>query len=160
LVLSILAIGFLFNAVSAIPYSVALATDNARTPITINIANVLWYPLALAIAVSQWGAIGAALAWALLNCSYVLTLVPRIHAQVLKDPSGTWIRQSMLPFSLLGVGLFGAARLIVDASGIGGAALWALILAASTAYLAIGFRLLNDSVRRGVWSVIAGGSTA
>ena len=146
-VLVLLAIGFLFNALTAVPYSLTIAGGLSRLPVIVNAVSLAWYLPALVIGVMAYGPVGAAAAWAVLNISYVVTLIPMAQRRLLGGGTLAWLRSAFLPFPLVGIVTFGAARLIVGPRGPQDAVFWAAIVASSLLYALVGFRLLSPGVR-------------
>jgi O-antigen/teichoic acid export membrane protein len=146
-VLALLTIGFLFNALAAVPYSLSIAGGIARMPMLVNAVNVLWYVPALVLGVLAFGPAGAAAAWAALNLSYVFTLIPLAHQRLLGGGTRGWLRSAFLPFPVVGLIALGAARMLVGLRGPEDPAVWLAMAAGAASYAAIGFRLLSPNVR-------------
>jgi O-antigen/teichoic acid export membrane protein len=146
-VLALLAIGFLFNALTAVPYSLSIAGGLSRLPILVNAVSLAWYLPALVLGVVAYGPVGAAAAWAALNVSYVFTLIPVAQRRLLGGGTLSWFRSAFLPFPVVGVVTFGVARLVVGLRGAQDPALWLAIVASAMLYTVVGFRLLSESVR-------------
>ncbi|HCT9233242.1 flippase [Alcaligenes sp. WGS1538] len=64
-VLQILLVGFFFNSIAQIPYTVIQAAGHSRVTALLHLAEILPYLGLLYLFISQWGVIGAALAWTL-----------------------------------------------------------------------------------------------
>jgi O-antigen/teichoic acid export membrane protein len=86
-VLALLAIGFLFNALAAVPYALSIAGGLSRLPMIINAVSLAWYLPALILGVVAFGPAGAAAAWLALNVSYVFTLIPAAQRRLLGVPA-------------------------------------------------------------------------
>lgn len=146
-VLVLLAIGFLFNALTAVPYSLSIAGGLSRLPILVNVVSLAWYLPALILGVGAYGPAGAAAAWAVLNLSYVFTLIPVAQRRLLGGGTLRWLRSAFLPFPVVGLVTFGIARSIVGLRGPQDPVLWLAIVGSAVLYAVIGFRLLRPSVR-------------
>jgi len=146
-VLALLAVGFLFNALAAVPYSLSIAGGLSRLPILVNAVSLAWYLPALILGVVAYGPAGAAAAWAVLNVSYVFTLIPVAQRRLLGGGTLRWLRSAFLPFPVVGLVTFGIARSIVGLRGPQDPALWLAIVASAVLYAVVGFRLLSPSVR-------------
>jgi O-antigen/teichoic acid export membrane protein len=147
-VLALLAIGFLMNTTTAMAYVAALATANTRLPVLVNAFNVVWYLPVVVVAALSFGIVGVAAAWALLNASYLLTLVPAVHRRVLREPVLPWLTRSFLPFPLLACGLLLLARVLVENITPDRFLAWVGLGTAGVLYLAIGWLLLGPDLRR------------
>lgn len=62
-VLQILLVGFFFNAVAQIPYTVIQAAGHSRVTALLHLAEIMPYLGLLYLSINRWGVIGAALAW-------------------------------------------------------------------------------------------------
>jgi O-antigen/teichoic acid export membrane protein len=147
LVLVLLAIGFLFNALAAVPYSLSIACGLSRLPILVNAFSLVWYVPALVLGVTAYGPAGAAAAWVALNVSYVFTLIPTAQRRLLGGGTLAWLRSAFVPFPVVGLVSVGLARLIVGLPGPQDPVLWLAIAASSALYALVGFRLLSPNVR-------------
>jgi O-antigen/teichoic acid export membrane protein len=153
-----LALGFFLNSVISNAHMVAMACGQPNLSLKVNLLAPVFYIPALYFLVPQYGISGAAAAYAGLNVYYVVTLVPMVQAQVLKQGMGMWLRANFLPFVLAGVGAFGSAKffvwvvqpgrwtMAVVALGIGMYAVFAWFLISST--LRTGLRDILKSVTR------------
>jgi O-antigen/teichoic acid export membrane protein len=146
-VLVLLAIGFLFNALAAVPYSLSIAGGLSRLPIVVNAFSLAWYLPAVVLGVIAYGPVGAAAAWAALNISYVFTLIPAAQRRLLGGGTLAWLRSAFVPFPVVGLVTFGLARLIVGLPGPQEPVLWLAIAVSAALYALVGFRLLSPNVR-------------
>jgi O-antigen/teichoic acid export membrane protein len=146
-VLALLAIGFLFNALAAVPYALSIAGGLSRLPMIINAVSLAWYLPALILGVVAFGPAGAAAAWLALNVSYVFTLIPAAQRRLLGGGTLAWIRSAFLPFPVAGLLAFGLARLLIGLRGPQDPTLWLAIVVSGLLYAAVGFRLLSPRVR-------------
>jgi O-antigen/teichoic acid export membrane protein len=88
--LSLLAIGNLANAIMWVPYQAQLAHGWTRLTMGLNSVGVVVCVPALFVATSQFGAIGAAWIWLLLNVFYVLVGVQLMHRRILRGQAMRW----------------------------------------------------------------------
>lgn len=146
-VLSILAVGFLFNSAASLAYTAAVATGNTSLPIRNNLIAVAGYVPILVLATLRLGAIGAALAWLLLNVYYLATLVPIVHRDIVRTSTTRWLTKNFLPFVGTGILVFGAGRVLSDLAGGGGLEALVVTVVGVVGYSIVGFTLLSASVR-------------
>ncbi len=146
-VMALLAVGFLFNALAAVPFSLAIAGGLSRVLIIVNSVSLAWYLPALVIGVLTYGAAGAAAAWAALNVWYLFAVIPIVQRRLLGGGTVPWVRSVFVPFPLIGLALFGAARLIVGARDPHDPALWLAIIVSTALYAIAGLRLLRPGLR-------------
>ena len=77
---SVLACGFLINAITSNAYQVAVVANRASIPLLANTLGTVIYLAILGFGVRHGGINVAACAWLSLNLSYLATLVPPVHA--------------------------------------------------------------------------------
>ena len=136
----ILAVGSLLLSVASPPFYLGLAYGHSRTSIvTSSLTLLVTIPLLL-VASSQFGLVGAALPWVVLNAASLLALSWNIHRRFYHGRANP-VRWIVLPLLVSALAL-GASRLVADrldtgplgsciiAGLIGGAALFLLVLAA------------------------------
>jgi O-antigen/teichoic acid export membrane protein len=155
LLLALLAIGFLFNALAAVPYSLSIAGGLSWLPIIVNAFSLAWYLPALVLGVIAYGPAGAAAAWAALNISYVFTLIPAAQRRLLGGGTAAWLRSAFVPFPVVGLVAFGLARLVVGLPRPTDPMLWLAIAASATVYALVGFRLLSPNARARARAIIS-----
>lgn len=87
---SLLALGNLFNGLMWIPYQAQLANGWTGLATRINILAVLIIVPAIIWAVPLYGAEGAAWAWVCLNAAYVLIAVHFMYSKILQTEKWSW----------------------------------------------------------------------
>lgn len=108
-ILSVLLIGTAINVLMNTPYYLTLAYGWTSLGLFMNLASLfLIAPLMIALSLN-WGGLGAAVAWAVLNMGYLIAVPGIIHARLLKGELKRWY--------LVDVGLPWAVGLMV--AGIG-----------------------------------------
>jgi O-antigen/teichoic acid export membrane protein len=152
--LALLAIGFWGSAAVSNAFQVAIAAGRPNLALRISVLTAPPYFLALYGLILYLGIDGAALAWLLLNASYLLLLVPRVHREVLEVAVSPFVLRILAPFMLLGVLTFGLARAFVDGSGFATPAGLAAFGGALLLYGAAGLFLLGNDIRRSMWSTL------
>jgi O-antigen/teichoic acid export membrane protein len=155
-ILSLLAIGFLFNAATALSYTASIAGGNTWLPIRVNLVAVAGYVPVLIVMTIKWGGAGAAAAWLVLNLYYFPTLLRIVHKEIVHIESRGWLVRNFLPFVGSGLLVFAIGRAIAVVIGAGDQIALAIALVACLAYAGIGYILLGPSLRRQiVHSIIA-----
>lgn len=100
--LSVLTFGTLCNGLMNLPYMLQLAHGWVGLSIRINlVAVVIIVPLSI-ILTTSYGALGAALCWALVNFSYVLVGAHFMHKKILLDLKWFWYKDSVIRPLLIG----------------------------------------------------------
>lgn len=90
-VISLLTVGSALNGIMNIPHALQLAYGLTRLPIIINgVLMIVILPL-IAILSQKYGAIGGAMAWALLNILYVFLGTKLTHSHLLKGKGKAWL---------------------------------------------------------------------
>lgn len=109
-VVSLFLIGTALNGAMHFPYALQLAYGMTRLPLMINaILITIMIPMTIGLAL-QFGAIGGAAAWALLNAMYLLIGTWLTHRSLLKGVGVKWLVMDVgfpLGISLLIVGVVG-----------------------------------------------------
>jgi len=147
-ILAVLAIGFLFNAATALSYTVSTASGNTWLPIRVNVAAVVGYVPLLIFLTVRWGGVGAAVAWLALNLYYLPTMLREVHRRILGIDSLKWMRWNFLPFVGAGILVFGAGKVIVLVLGVGNPVALVVAIAGCLAYVVLGYGLLGVPLRR------------
>ncbi|APC05320.1 hypothetical protein AOC10_01640 [Polynucleobacter asymbioticus] len=98
-ILSVLVIGSYLNGLMWMPYQFQLANGVTRIILVGNlIATAIFVP-GIYFLLPLFGVIGIAWLWALINIGFVLTIIPVMHKQFLKEQMWKWYFQdNLLPF--------------------------------------------------------------
>jgi len=89
-VLSVLIIGTALNGLMNLPYGLQLAYAWIKLGFYTNIiASIVLVPMIYFLA-TQYGALGAAIAWVILNTGYVLIYIQIMHSRLLKGEQWRW----------------------------------------------------------------------
>jgi O-antigen/teichoic acid export membrane protein len=110
-----LAAGFWCSAAIANVYNVAIAAGSPGRHLRANVISFLPYLFCLYLCIEALGVEGAAISWLVLNLGYAAFLVPAIHRTLLSLPTASWLRETVLPFLLLGLFTLGGTRLMAEA---------------------------------------------
>lgn len=142
--LALLAVGFLVAAAHTNAYNVAMACGRPKWHLRVNILIMLPYAAVMYVLVREYGAIGAALSWVLLNVSYAVLLLPPVHQHLLSISSIDWLRKTILPPVLIACVAFAPFKFIGMAYSLQGFAEAAVICASVAAYLVGSFLVVRD----------------
>lgn len=92
LLLSLLVVAYAFDAVMAMPVAAQLAYGWIKLLIFQNLFGLfILVPLMICLT-ELYGAIGAAIAWIIVNCGYCLLTIPIMHKKLLKGELCRWYR--------------------------------------------------------------------
>lgn len=105
-ILSVLALGTLFNCLMWVPYQMQLAYGWTRLGIYTNTVAVLILVPTIFFVVPQYGAIGAAWVWLALNAGYCIVSVQFMYRQILKSEKWHWYTRDVL--APMGAGMLSA----------------------------------------------------
>ncbi len=100
---SILVLGTVCNGLMNIPYALQLAYGWTQFAFIVNIVSVLILVPLMILLAQQYGAVGAASVWLMLNASYVFISLPLMHRRLLPTEKWRWY------FEDVGRPLFAAA---------------------------------------------------
>lgn len=95
-VLSLLALGTMFNGLMNIPYMLRLAYGWTSLSVIINTLSVLVIIPAMFVAVKHFGMIGAAFAWMILNAFDMVVTAHFMYARIMPATKGYWYRHVIL----------------------------------------------------------------
>jgi len=90
-VATLLVIGSALNGLMNLPYALQLAYGWTGVGLRINLFLTVTLVPSVWILTSHYGAIGAASAWAGLNCIYIAIGVPLTHRRLLRGEMGRWL---------------------------------------------------------------------
>lgn len=135
---SVLALGTALNGLMNVPYAAQLAHGWPGFALRQNLVAVAVLVPALFALVDAFGAMGGAMAWALLNSGYVLVALPVMHRHLLRGELGRWYLVDVGAPLLAGLGVVVAWRLAVPFAGDGWFALAPVAAAGATGLLAAG----------------------
>ena len=153
--MALLAAALWLNALVSNAYTTSVALGRPGLTLRVSALSALPYALVLYFMIRQWHTVGAAAAWLLLNLSYVLTLVPIVHRDLLKISTVRWFKNTLLPFAALGMGSFGTARVARDMWTAGGTITDIVAIGAGGGlYFLIGYRLLGPRIRNDIVRVL------
>jgi O-antigen/teichoic acid export membrane protein len=111
-ILRFLAFGSGFAALFSAPNALLLANGWVSLLLYSHIGALLFAAAAVASLTWLFGAVGAALAWLLLNAAFVLIVVTIMHRRLLRGDVLHWMRQSVATPLLASLAVVGPARLL------------------------------------------------
>jgi O-antigen/teichoic acid export membrane protein len=94
---SLLVIGTCLNGLMYIPFALQLAYGNTKIGLCINLCLVAGFVPATIFATFQYGVLGAAAMWGIINGLYLLVGLPITHKYLLSGQTGSWLRFDVLP---------------------------------------------------------------
>jgi O-antigen/teichoic acid export membrane protein len=95
-VLSLLALGTMFNGLMIIPYNLQLAYGWTSLSVSINTFSVLVMVPVMFVAVNHFGMIGAASACVILNVFSLVVSAHFMYARIMRAAKGYWYRNVIL----------------------------------------------------------------
>jgi O-antigen/teichoic acid export membrane protein len=95
-ILTVLAIGTLFNGFMHVPYMAQLAHGWTSFAVRMNIVAVILIVPAVWLMVPRYGAIGAAAAWLALNAGYLFIGIHFMHHRFFPHEKARWYRNSIV----------------------------------------------------------------
>ncbi len=106
---SLLVIGTCLNGLMYIPFALQLAYGNTKIGLYISLCLVAGLVPAMIFATFQYGTLGAAAMWGVINGLYLLVGLPITHKYLLPRQTGSWLRFDVLPplaaaFVVAGIG--------------------------------------------------------
>jgi len=161
LLVSILVLGTACNGLMNIPYALQLAHGWTRLGLVVNIVSVLVLVPLMILLARQYGAVGAASVWLILNAGYVVINPTLVHRRLLPAEKWRWYIEDVGRPLLAAVAVCLMGRIVVQpnwstlpmVAGIGltsGAALLAAALAANRLETAVRVRsAVNAALRSG-----------
>ena len=129
-ILRFLAFGSGFAALFSAPNALLLANGWVSLLLYSHIGALLFAAAAVASLTWLFGAVGAALAWLLLNTGFVLIVCTIMHRRLLRGDALRWMRQSVAIPLLASLAVVGPARLLAP-TNLGAPAALVIVLAVS-----------------------------
>lgn len=114
---SVLVIGTCLNGLMNIPFALQLAHGNTRIGLTVNLGLVAALAPAMIFATFQYGVMGGAAMWGVINGLYLLVGLPLTHKYLLPGETANWIKSDLLPPLLVALVLVGLGRIALSSEG-------------------------------------------
>lgn len=140
--LAILSGAVLFSTLMSIPFSLLVASGLTWIPLTLNgVGALVAVPLTIGLTRSH-GITGAATAWLVFNIFNFLAMPLLLFPRLLPGEQRAWLTRDTLPFLLIPLATFGAARYVTASAGLH----WRLVAIglAGAAYVVLVVRLNRD----------------
>lgn len=117
LLLSLIAVGNGLNGSVWLPNTLQLAHGRTKPSFYLNLVSIFFLIPLIVFGVYQYGAVGAAAAWVVLNASYFITLVQITHRRILKGEQWKWYLEDIaLPF-IIAFLTAGTGKLLFPSNG-------------------------------------------
>ncbi len=113
LIMSLLVIGGAINSLMNLPYALQLANGWTSLAFYINLISVIVLVPIIIVLTLHLQAVGAAIAWIILNSGYVLFAIPIIHRYLLPGEKWRWYREDVGFPLLVAFSIGGAGRWLV-----------------------------------------------
>jgi len=94
--LSLIAVGNGLNHSLWLPHSLQLAYGWTKLSLYLNLATIFFLVPLMILGVYNYGAIGGATVWVLLNASYFFTLIQLMHRRILKGEQWRWYFEDLM----------------------------------------------------------------
>ena len=139
LILVLLVVGTTINGLMHLPYALQLAYGWTQAGLSLSICNVVLFAPMMVWSAVNFGAVGGAAIWALLNIFHLAVGLPLTHRRLLRGEMRVWLLRDV-GYPLVAVtGVMLAARGVVDTDATGSSAVLQLATVASFALLAAAF---------------------
>ena len=113
LLVSLLIIGTALNGLMNLPYALQLAHGWTSLAFYTNVISVILLIPLLVVAISYYGALGAAAVWIALNSGYVLISLQIMHRRLLKGEQWQWYFQDVGFPMVATLSVIGIGRLLI-----------------------------------------------
>jgi O-antigen/teichoic acid export membrane protein len=144
-IFSILVIGTALNGLMHLPHALQLASGWTKLAFYLNLAAILICAPLIILMVTFYGAVGAAITWVIINCSFVLVGIQLMHRRLLKGEQWRWYFEDVgLPLAVS----LGTALLCLLIMPKGGARIQLLTFLAGTGLFVAGSTFLAVPVTR------------
>jgi O-antigen/teichoic acid export membrane protein len=144
-ILWILVIGMVLNGLMNTPYYLQMATGWTDLLVKVNAVLVVLFVPATYVLTQRFQATGAAIAWVLLNVTYVVAVARLMHRRLLRGELGEWYTKDLLMPLSAGAATALALRFLMPTQG--GALVTVLYLALSLACVVSASALASGHVR-------------
>jgi O-antigen/teichoic acid export membrane protein len=114
---SVLVIGTCLNGLMNIPFALQLAYGNTKIGLYINLCLVAALAPAMILATFQYGVMGGAAMWGVINGLYLLVGLPLTHKYLLPGETADWIKSDVLPPLAVALILTGIGRISFSSDG-------------------------------------------
>ncbi len=116
MLLSLIAVGNGLNGTIWLPNTLQLAHGWTKLPFYINLLSVVFLIPLIIFGVYQYGAVGAAAAWIILNVSYFFTLIQIMHRRILKGEQWRWYFEDFALPLVIAILVAGMGKLLLPSN--------------------------------------------
>ncbi len=116
LLLSLVAIGNGLQSLLWLPHTLQLAHGWTKLAFYLNVAAIIFLVPLMIVGVYQYGAIGGATVWVLLNAFYILTDVQIMHRRILKGEKTRWYFDDLVVPFLVAFLVAGTGRMFLSSN--------------------------------------------
>lgn len=113
LLVSILIIGTALNGLMNLPYALQLAHGWTKLALYMNLISVIVLTPLMIFMTSEYGAVGGAIVWVILNSGYILIAIHFMHRRLLPTEKWFWYGQDIGIPLIVSVATAGAGRLLM-----------------------------------------------
>ncbi|HEY7674721.1 MAG TPA: oligosaccharide flippase family protein [Burkholderiales bacterium] len=108
---SLLIVGTCLNGLMNIPFALQLARGNTAIGLYLNLCLIVCLAPAIILAAYQYGAVGGAAMWGMINGIYLVVGLPITHRYLLPGETGSWLRFDVAPPLIAALVIAGVGRL-------------------------------------------------
>lgn len=109
---TLLIIGTCLNGLMNVPFALQLAYGRTQIGLYINCCLALFLIPGIIFLTFQYGAIGGAAMWVIVNGIYLLIGIPVTHKYLLAGATSTWVKRDLLPPLIISIAVVGVSRLL------------------------------------------------
>ena len=143
----LLALGSWISAINANLYNVAIASGKPYWHLRINAILIVPYSLALYFLIVNYGGIGAASGWILLNVLYMLFLSKPISVNILGINTSELVKAIILPSLAVALISYGPLKLIANIGSFDQFGELSMLLVSALIYIGLGYFALPKSLK-------------
>ena len=116
LLVSIIICGTALNALMYLPHALQWSFGWSRLSFFTNLVAICLFVPSIVYMTANYGAIGAAIVWLILNMGYVLFEVPLMHRQLLREEKWRWYWQDVLIPLVAALVIAASGKLFINSS--------------------------------------------
>ena len=150
LLISLLTIGNALNGLMTMPYALQIAHGQTKLVIYQNIVALILLVPAVYFAAFQWGGVGAAGVWIVLNIGYILISVSIMHRRLLPNEKWNWYFNDVLKLLAPALGICIIGRIIYPDNT---SAIVSALVIAFVSGLALIATFMSANLLRNQWSL-------
>jgi len=116
ILLSLVAIGSGLQSLVWLPHTMQLAHGWTKLSFFLNVAAIIFLVPLMVVGVYQYGAIGGAVVWVILNAFYILTDVQIMHRRILKGEKMKWYFEDLVVPFLATILVAGTGKILLSSN--------------------------------------------